>query len=386
MEIHFLQTESSDIIILGNKNEIALIDTGSEEQYDHICDYIKHHFFGTITIKFILNTHFHQDNYGCISKLTENFPVEKVYLKEYSGLDCTTAWETPADDEYRQAEMEKFQKLKTELIEKNLYVSVEDIENIYFGDGTLKLFNTKNIIQEIYDDKRNAETLHKIMFSENINSLAILLNIDDHYIFFGGDCNDLPQPHYLADRMLYQIAKRINKKIDLYIVPNYETCHTDFSETLDIFKPKTAVFDKSEEYISKKSDILTHLKKVNPKVQLFFNKNCAKVFDTDRDLGISETARWISWISILFVGLAAGAIYLNNVSSFFAYIILSPIYLILLLVPPICFLTVPVYLLLGVSIYKWLKKGKIIWIILNATIFIPLFIYLLYFIDCSMGI
>ena len=56
-------------------------------------------------------------------------------------MDCTTAWETPANDEYRQAEMEKFQKLKAELIEKNLYVSVEDIENIYFGDGTLKLFN-----------------------------------------------------------------------------------------------------------------------------------------------------------------------------------------------------------------------------------------------------
>lgn len=386
MKIHFLQTEWSDIIILQNRQEIAFIDTGFEEQFDQICGYIKNHFKAPVKIKFILNTHFHRDHYGCISKLTENFDVEKVYLKEYSGLDCTTAWGTVADDEYRQTEMEKFQKLKAELEQKNKYIPVETVDTISFGDAVIHLYNTENTIRKIYEDESNSETYHKIMFSENTNSLAAFMEIDGHAIFFGGDCNDLTQPHLLADKMLYRIAKKINNKIDLYKVPHHGTWHTGLPETLEIFKPKVAIFTNSKEYVLNESDAFTNLKTANPKVKIGWTKDSSYIIDTDKDLGFCESARIISFAAVLLTGLITGFIYLRNISSFFAYLILMPIYSIFLLIPPICIVSIPIYILIGVSIYKWFKKGKIVWLILNAGISIPLFVYLLKCIDMSMGI
>ena len=284
MIIHFLQTEWSDIIILQNKEEIAFIDTGFEEQFDQICDYLKTQFPFPVKIKFILNTHFHRDHYGCISKLSEAFEIEKVYLKEYSGLDCTTAWGAPADDQYRQSEMEKFQKLKAELEEKNTYVPVESVEEIVFGDAVIHLYNTGNTIRKIFEDKSNPETYHRIMFSENTNSLTALMEIAGHTIFFGGDINDLPQPHPLADKLLYQTAKIINKKIDLYKVPHHGTIHTGLPETLEIFKPNSVVFTNSKEYVSKESDALINITNANPDVKIFWAKNGNLLFDTDYDL------------------------------------------------------------------------------------------------------
>lgn len=281
MKIHFLQTEWSDIIILQNKDQIAFIDTGFEEQFDQICDYLTTHFQTPVKIKFILNTHFHRDHYGCISKLTEKFAVEKVYLKEYSGLDSTTAWGAPADDEYRQSEMKKYQELKAALLKKNIYIPVDSVEELYFGDAVIHLYNTENTIRKIFEDESNPESYHKIMFSENTNSLTALMEIDGHTVFFGGDSNDLPQPHPLADKMLYQTAKKINKTIDLYKVPHHGTVHTGLAETLEIFKPKIAVYTNSEEYVSKESDSLTNLKKANPEVKIFWTKTSTQIFDTD---------------------------------------------------------------------------------------------------------
>ena len=385
MKIHFLKTEWSDIIILQNKEEIAFIDTGFEEQFEQICEYINSNFPAPVKIKFILNTHFHRDHYGCISKLTETFDVEKVYLKEYSSLDCTTAWGTPADDEYRHSEMEKYQKLKAELEEKNKYVSIEGVETINFGEAVIRLYNTENVIRKIYEDESTPETYHKIMFSENTNSLATFMEIDGHTVFFGGDCNDLPQPHPLADKILYKTAKNINKKIDVYKVPHHGTNHTGLAETLEIFKPKTAIFTNSEEYVSKESDALTNLKTANPKVKILWTNNSSQIIDTDK-LGISEEDRIISFGAVVLAGLIIGLIYLRNISSFIAYLILMPLYLLLFFVPPICFFVIPIYILIGVSIYKWFKKGKIVWLIINALTFIPAFVYLLQGIDCSMGV
>lgn len=385
MKIHFLKTEWSDIIILQNKQEIAFIDTGFEEQFEQISEYINSYIPAPVKIKFILNTHFHRDHYGCISKLTEAFDVEKVYLKEYSGLDCTTAWGTPADDEYRQSEMEKYQKLKSELEEKNKYVSVEGVGTIHFGEALIHLYNTENTIRKIYEDESNPETYHKIMFSENTNSLAALLEIDGHRVFFGGDCNDLAQAHPLADKMLYQTAKKINKKIDLYKVPHHGTRYSGLPETLEIFKPKLAVFTNSEEYVEKESDALTNLKAANPKVKALWTKDRSQIIDTDT-LGISDSARMISFAAVVLAILLIGLIFLGNVSSIFAYLILMPLYFIFLFVPPLFIITLPQFIIIGVSIYKWFKKGRILWLILYFVISIPLFLYTLHWIDCSMGI
>lgn len=393
MKVHFLKTEWSDIIILQNKKEIALIDTGFEEQFEQISLYLKDLVPEPITIKFILNTHFHRDHYGCISKLTETFNVEKVYLKEYSGLDCTTAWGTPADDEYRKSEMEKFQKLKADLSEKNLYIPVEGVEKISFANTDLYLYNTENTIRQIYEDESNPETYHKIMFSENTNSLVAFMEVDGRKLFFGGDSNDLPQPHPLADRMLYKVAQKINKCIDLYKVPHHGTWHTGLPETLEIFKPKIVVFTNSEEYVSKESDALTNLKNANPKAKILWTKNSTHVIDTDHDLGVGLIGRALGFFAVWVAGIVAGYFvvkgqqgYVKNMWDIFGYIILMPVYMAILLVPPLCFASVPIYSVLGYTAYKWFRKGKFYWLAIFAVLFIPCFLLLLIFIDNSMGI
>ena len=97
MELHFLKTTWSDIIILKKGNTVAMIDTGFEEQYNSIKKYLDK--MNIKKIKFILLTHFHRDHYGSISSIVKDYDVDKVYFKDYSALDKTTAWGTPADDQ-----------------------------------------------------------------------------------------------------------------------------------------------------------------------------------------------------------------------------------------------------------------------------------------------
>ena len=279
MKIHFLKTEWSDMIVLQDGKNFALIDTGFLEQYEQLRDYLLD--LGCTGISFILNTHFHRDHYGSIPRLVEDFKVEKVYLKEYSALDCTTAWGTPADDAYRTSEMKNFENMKKLVSEKSCYVPVEGVKSVYFGDTELKLFCTENVIRKIYEDESNPETFHKICFSENTNSLCVFFKTNGKNVFLGGDMNDLSQPHPLADRMVFQAANQINEKIDLYKVPHHATWHTGLPETLEIFKPAYAVITNGEEYVSNQSDALKNLKTANPDIRIGFTKEKTIVVDLE---------------------------------------------------------------------------------------------------------
>lgn len=79
MKLHFLKTTWSDIIILENNRQFALIDTGFEDQFEYIKKYLDK--MKVIDISFILLTHFHRDHYGSIAKLVNNYNVKKFILK-----------------------------------------------------------------------------------------------------------------------------------------------------------------------------------------------------------------------------------------------------------------------------------------------------------------
>ena len=67
MELHFLKTTWSDIVILKNGNIVAMIDTGFEKQYETIKEYLDK--MGIEKIEFILLTHFHRDHYLVLLKI-----------------------------------------------------------------------------------------------------------------------------------------------------------------------------------------------------------------------------------------------------------------------------------------------------------------------------
>ena len=185
MELHFLKITWGDIIILKSDDEVALVDTGYDGNFNEISDYLDK--LNVKKISFILLTHFHRDHYGSIAQIVKKYDVEKVYFKDYSGLDKTTAWGTIADDNYRNNEMKKCLEIKKIILENSNLIQTENIKTIKFGDTELELYNNDNSIKKIYEDDNYKDSYHKILFSENQNSLAIFMKVNGINVFLGGD-------------------------------------------------------------------------------------------------------------------------------------------------------------------------------------------------------
>lgn len=270
MKIHFLKSMWSDIIILQSDDKIALIDTGFQEQYKEIKSYLSK--LKVKNISFILLTHFHKDHYGSIENIIKQFNVEKVYFKNYSCLDSIAANGTIADEKYRNDEYEKQNELKKLIDEKSTLVEVEDLNTISFDNYTLKLFNNNNSIKEIYEDASYKNSYHKILYSENQNSLAILLKVNCKNILLGGDIFDKEDEHPKANCVNYKIATSINEEIDIYKVPHHGTNNCNSIKTLDIYKPKIAVITNGDEYLKNNSSIYSDLINANKDVKILLTE------------------------------------------------------------------------------------------------------------------
>lgn len=281
MELHFLKTVWSDIIILKNHNEIAIIDTGFEKQYASIKKYLDK--MNIKKISFILLTHFHRDHYGSILNIIKNYSVDKVYFKDYSALDKTTASGTLADDQYRLEEYNKCIKLKKDISRNSKLVAVEGLNSIPFGKYELRLYNTSNSMKEIYEDKKYESSYHKILFNENQNSIAVFLKVNGVNIFFGGDIFDTKSIHPKSEYINYQIASSINKEIDIYKVPHHGTIHCNSEKTLDIYKPKIAIITNGKEYLEKESTIYKDLKRANKDVEILLTEEHTIVLKISED-------------------------------------------------------------------------------------------------------
>ena len=269
--ITFLKITWGDIIILKNGNDVAMIDTGYDVHYEEISRYLDK--LGVKKLLFILLTHFHRDHYGSIPSIVENYDVEKVYFKDYSGLDITTAWGSVADDNYRNDEMSKCLEMKDIIRKYSKLIQVENVKQINFSGYNINLFSTSNSIKEIYEDKKYKDTYHKIVFNENQNSLAAFMKVNGVNIFFGGDVMDKEYTHPKARLVNYQIASLINQEIDIYKVPHHGTVHCNSNQALNIYKPKIAVITNGNEYLKNDSTIYEDLKKVNDNVKIFLTEN-----------------------------------------------------------------------------------------------------------------
>ncbi len=276
-----MKTMWSDIILLQGEGETALIDTGTAEQFPMIQAYLDG--LGIRDISFILLTHFHKDHYGSIPALLDHYAVGRVYLKEYSALDCTTAWGTPADDAYRNSEADAFRAIRKHVQRKSRAVPCEDLTEIDFEGHALQLFSTSNSMRTIYEDSAHPETFHRYAFSENQNSLAALLRIHGTKIFFGGDVHDLPSAHPLADRVNYQIARQIGEEIDLYKAPHHGTRGTGLPETMRIYRPRSVVITNGLKYLPPDSEIFQSLRAVRPDAKIYLTENQHVVFRVDTD-------------------------------------------------------------------------------------------------------
>jgi len=265
MKIHFLKTQWSDIILIEHNAKYALVDTGMNDQYVQITDYLDS--LGIKELEFILLTHFHRDHYGNIVELIKNYEVKKVLFKEYGGHDFCTAWGSVADDEYRENEKAKWQEIKDNIVKYSSLQMVEQINSFDFEGITFYLYSNENSVKRIWEDESFPETYHQNKFSENQNSLAVFFEVNGKTVFFGGDIMDHEASHPLANYVNLQIAKKINKQIYLYKAPHHGTNHTACEETLSIYRPKQAVITNGMEWLQN-FDTIDALKKANPDVDI----------------------------------------------------------------------------------------------------------------------
>ena len=270
MELHFLKITWGDIIILKSDDEVALVDTGYDGNFNEISDYLDK--LNVKKISFILLTHFHRDHYGSIATIVKKYDVEKVYFKDYSGLDKTTAWGTIADDNYRNNEMKKCLEIKKIILENSNLIQTENIKTIKFGEAELELYNNDNSIKKIYEDDNYKDSYHKILFSENQNSLAIFMKVNGINVFLGGDIFDREAIHPKANYVNYQIASSIKEKIDIYKVPHHGTINCNSDKALEIYKPKIAVITNEDEYLKNNSTIYDDLKRANKDVKILLTE------------------------------------------------------------------------------------------------------------------
>lgn len=270
MELHFLKTTWSDIIILKEDNNVAMIDTGTKEQFVEIKKYLDE--MGIKKISFIILTHFHKDHYGSLVDLVKNFDVETVYFKNYSGVDKTTSLGEKANNDYRLEEYNKSIKIKQIIRENSKLVEVENLKEIEFCKYKLKLFNNSNIMKEMYENEKSIG-YHRFLFNENQNSMAIFFNVNGINVFLGGDISDSKSLYSEANYLNYNIANKIKQEIDIYKVPHHGTSNCNSKKTLDIYKPKVAIITNGEEYLKNESSIFNDLKRANKNVKILLTEN-----------------------------------------------------------------------------------------------------------------
>lgn len=278
MKLHFLKTHWSDMILLESRGRYALVDTGFEEQYEQLTDYLDR--LGVETLSLLLLTHFHRDHYGNICRLLTRYRVERVYFREYGGHDRLTAWGTPADDAYRQAERERYNEMRDCICKNSTLYMAEETNTIDFDGYTLQLYGNINTVARVFEDASVPETYHQNAFSENQNSLAVFFEADGRTVFLGGDMMDEEAAHPLANRQTTESAKRINRRIDVYKAPHHGTNHTAQPEALAIFRPGIAVITNAMEWLCN-YDTIDSLRKANPAVDI-------RLTDADVVVDLSE--------------------------------------------------------------------------------------------------
>lgn len=256
LNLHFLKTTWSDIIILQYGEKLGLIDTGFEGQYVRIADYIKN--LGCDKLEFIVITHFHNDHYGSLEKIIKNFKVDKVYMKEYNGLDYTNSDGAIATEEYRKSELDYFRKLQLKIKRYSKLINLEDVSKIQFEDLTLNVHNNQNLILKAYNDLSYVGH-HTFKYNENINSVAISLEFLNKTILLSGDILDKEDNCPYINKINFAVAQEINKQIDIYKVPHHGENKSNSKETLAIYKPKINIITNSLDYVRRETSTISDI-------------------------------------------------------------------------------------------------------------------------------
>lgn len=189
--IHFLNTGSSDAILIESNGHFAMVDCGEDSDnprglpalelqgYEQeVLGYLKAYAAGEdgkVVLDFVVGTHAHSDHIGGFDTIIsdDDILVKKAYLKPYDSSKIIDSEVEEWDNQ------EVYDQMVNALADEGAEI-ISDIpeDEFTFGDFTCKFYNG-----EIYSgDKKRGE---------NENSLGLLLSCSGSKAFLAGDINNI---------------------------------------------------------------------------------------------------------------------------------------------------------------------------------------------------
>lgn len=254
--IYFLNTGSSDAILIESNGKYALVDAAEdsdnprgfpelvfEGMEEYVCDAVKKiagDENGKATLEFVLGTHSHSDHIGGFDTLIldEDITVKTAYLKDY-------------DESFiREYEIENwdnkevYQQMVDACNQREVPI-ISDIseETFTFGNFTMKFCNTA--------DTDSAEPV-----GENENAIGLLIGKGEYRAFLAADINNYDGDE---DRLAAEIGR-----INLLKVGHHGYDGSTTKDYVQTLSPEIAVVTNKEGGISRTP--LMNLNSVNAAV------------------------------------------------------------------------------------------------------------------------
>lgn len=236
--VYFLNTGSSDAIVLKSGEHLAMVDAGEDsdnprgleelsfEGYEQrVLSFIKSFADenGNTHLDFIVGTHAHSDHIGGFDTVIndESIIIDKAYLKRYNPSCINESEITDWDNQ------EVYDRM-TEALEKRNIPVVSNIagEPFVFGDFTITMLNTG------YEDGSR-------IVGENDNSLAMLVEKDGVKLLLTGDLDD-----YNGDELS---VIEYTGKIDILKLGHHSYSHSASAKFLKKAKPSFCIVTNTSE-------------------------------------------------------------------------------------------------------------------------------------------
>lgn len=236
--IHFLNTGSSDAILIESNGHFALVDSGEDtdnprgfedlelEGYEEkVVAYLKENAAdenGKVYLDFILGTHSHSDHIGGFDTIISDDDIEigRAYLKEYDSSKIRAMEIIEWDNQ------EVYDQMVQALNSKNIPI-ISNLDGTPFtlGNFTITLFNTT--------DPENDEKV-----GENDQAIGMLIEKDGTKVFLAADIDNLTGDE---DRLAPEIGE-----VDLLKVGHHSYSHSTTANFIKTLSPKYCVVTNNE--------------------------------------------------------------------------------------------------------------------------------------------
>ena len=326
-KIYFLNTGTSDAIILESNGQYGMIDTGDVSSREYVISFLKKKQINKLN--FIIITHFHTDHYGGLTPIMNEFTVGKIYIKKYNGYDSQTDKGISATDEYiedyRETNKRRYNTYKELANQKNIqFIEINDDNQ---NDSVNQGISLENIRLSFYNraDRLKSFTTGEIDYclkskncSENVNTIVIYGEVRNKKIYFSGDIenqvvytDDTHSVVYQEKKVENEIAlsvkntKLTNGTIDLYKASHHGFVNNNTGTAINYLQPKSAVvtnnIEKYTQYLSSdypRADTTTGrdsylnnlLKYVNGNMYVTGNGDIVVSIDSDGNMQYTQTS------------------------------------------------------------------------------------------------